>query len=105
MVKTPLSAGAVSECSKWSDWKDRDDPSGSADHELLDWYITNGGLPADLCSKPTAAQGRIKATRQMVTTQNVVMGLNGLQCINARNDSPCVDYEVRFCCPGNTHSH
>ena len=101
MVETSLSAVAVSECTNWSEWKDRDDPTFDADSETIESFEI-GGLPADLCLLPTAAQSRIKGTQQMVTEQNVLMGLNGLDCINAQNIGACLDYEVRFCCPGNT---
>ena len=102
LVQTPLTAGAVDGCTSWSEWKDRDDPSFKSDTETIAGFEIDG-LPADLCLQPSAAQGRIKATKQMVTAQNVLMGLNGLDCVNNQNDLQCLDYEVRFCCPGNIH--
>ena len=99
MDEMPLSVGAVDICSQWSEWQNRDSPNDLFDNEMI--YAQNRN---DICSKPTAAQGRIKATQQMATTQNVQMRLNGLFCANNQNYGGCVDYEVRFCCPGNTFS-
>ena len=112
-----LSVGPVDKCfntKQWTEWKDRDDPTGLADTETIAGFVLDAAglefheIPGGLCSNPRAAQGRVKATQQMATTQNVLMGLDrilmGLDCVNSQNDGGCVDYEVRFCCPGNTLS-
>ena len=99
--ETRLTAG-TGECSNWSGWKNRDDPTGTSDYELIHGGFDLDKLPADLCLLPTATQGRIVATQQMVTRQKVLMGIDGLDCVNAQNNGACLDYEVRFCCPGNT---
>ena len=104
MIETPLSVGAVDECSQWSEWKNRDDPTGLGDTETIAGFEIDG-LPDDLCLQPTAAQGRIESSHYAIAarTQNVLMGLNGLDCVNDKDYDECVDYEVRFCCPGNTY--
>ena len=88
----------IGECdAKWSSWNDRDNASGTGDWELIH-------LRADysnLCAAPAAAQARIVGTGETHTTQNVEFGVNGLVCKNADQQGElCLDYEVRFCCPG-----
>ena len=105
-----LHAGRVDGCTKWSEWHNRDDPSGQADSELLgsfnlfpDSYgYMQDGLPGDMCANPIAAQARVVGTHQNTTSQNVRFGLDGLWCINMEQpgSEQCNDYEIRFCCPG-----
>jgi len=92
---------AVGSCTgKWSSWKDRDNPSGNADNELLRYFPQT----SDLCPKALAVQARIIGTSNLWTNENVVITLGGFLCRNSDqpSGSSCSDYEVRFCCKTET---
>jgi len=79
---------------QWSSWKDRDDPSGSGDSELLVDFTDD-----DLCLDPVAAQARIIDTTSLTTIEVVSFSLSGLSCVHsAQTSGSCSDYEIRFCC-------
>jgi len=87
----------VGDCTgKWSSWKDRDNPSGAGDWEMLNSFDDD-----DLCANPVAAEARIIGTTSLVTTEVVSFSLAGLICHNSYQLSgvSCSDYEIRFCCP------
>ena len=88
----------IGECdAKWSSWNDRDNPSATGDWELI--HLREDY--SNLCAAPEAAQARIVGTGETHTTQNIEFGVNGLVCKNADQQGElCLDYEVRFCCPG-----
>ena len=74
-------------------WKSWDTPAGFGDKEIPKRLAAN--------CHPIAIQGRIKDSKQMITTQIVSIGLTGLECLNAEQiDEDCFDYEVRLCCKG-----
>jgi len=86
---------AVGDCTgQWSPWKDRDNPSGSGDWEMLNLFTDD-----DICIKPVAAEARIIGTTSLSTTEIVSFSLAGLKCLNVDQTSGyCSDYEIRFCC-------
>lgn len=84
----------------WTGWYDRDNPSGTGDHETL-FNLLQENPNSDLCKIPTGIQARIKSNQQPYQTSgNVVQisPLQGLQCWNDQNPKYCQDFEVRFCC-------
>jgi len=85
----------------WTSWIDRDDPSGDEDNEL------RSGLYSPPCvddATPLAAECR--AVHSKVSSELTGQrfqhscGTNGLVCRNDENSPDCVDYEVRYKCPG-----
>ena len=90
----------------WTGWYDRDNPSGTGDHETL-FNLLQENPNSDLCKIPTGIQARIKSNQQPYNTTNMyqtsgnvveVSPLQGLQCWNDQNKTNCQDFEVRFCC-------
>lgn len=93
----------------WTNWLDRDNPSGEGDAEVLPSFLVE--TPAYVCTTPSAVEARVKGTTQvftpgMITPQKLrtFEAGKGLQCYNA--DQPygtsCADYEVRFLCAAPT---
>ena len=95
----------------WSNWLDRDDPSGKGDYEDLKSLIKEGKI---VCPKSVGVQCRYKGPPGTVWGQEIVgsssinpsqAGYNckyalGGWCVNS-NTTPkgsCRDSEVRFCC-------
>ncbi len=80
----------------WTDWLDRDNPSGTGDWEQRISHI-------GVCAQPLAIQCR--ATNGTYWTQNPDVNVicdrdQGLICRNSDQvDGTCEDYEVRFYCP------
>ena len=95
-----MSIGTCEQNSGWSTWDDRDDPSATGDWELL--HLRHDAR--DLCAKPTGAEARIIGNSDLVTSQNVLLTLEGFICQNNNQQSNegCLDYEVRFCCASTT---
>ena len=90
---TPLQVGQCT--GTWSQWDDRDNPSGTGDWEQIQYRHDVDSL----CEKPSAVQARVVESGALETTQNVELDLNGFVCQN--NDQigeMCWDYEVRVCC-------
>ncbi|XP_078603178.1 uncharacterized protein LOC144877147 [Branchiostoma floridae x Branchiostoma japonicum] len=96
-----LSVYRVTDCTLWTRWFDRDDPSGTADSELLSDLRQEN--PGEICSGPAAVQARVRAThvaanqtgQQFESYGKAV----GFLCRNTdQSDGTCLDYEVRFCC-------
>ncbi|CAH1247321.1 VWA2 [Branchiostoma lanceolatum] len=97
-------------CARWTQWFDRDNPSGVGDWESL-YGLVNGnpvGLrpeyPGKICPMPTDVHARVIATQQeaSLTGETFVYydTANGFACRNQQQrDGRCLDYEVRFCCP------
>lgn len=83
----------------WTDWLDRDDPSGSGDYETLSDFPSS-----EVCEAPT---GIICQTVNGDTSWDVGEGptvtcgaSTGLACVNTNQpDGYCEDYRVRFYCP------
>ena len=82
----------------WTNWKDRDNPSGTGDWE------TRVDFP-DICSAPLAAQCQTTGGVDWANVNEVNVLCtpeNGAICQNAYNPQGCSDYIVRFCCPSTT---
>ena len=93
-IVTDLVAGTCPN-GRWSNWIDRDDPTFTADNEVID----ASAIFQNICENPTGAEGRIVGSTETTTTQDVTMDTTGLLCLNADQSGNCFDYEVRFCCP------
>ncbi|XP_035694138.1 neurogenic locus notch homolog protein 1-like [Branchiostoma floridae] len=93
-----------SECTPWTRWFNRDDPSGTADNELLSYLWQEN--PGEICFVPSAIQARVRGTHiQAFQTGQQFHSFDeavGFLCRNSdQSDGSCLDYEVRFCCePG-----
>ncbi|XP_035673858.1 mucin-2-like [Branchiostoma floridae] len=91
----------VSECTYWTPWFNRDDPSGSQDNESLSNLRRN--YPGEICSDPSAIQARVSGTHvdasetgQRFQSYDTTAGF---VCRNSgQSNGSCLDYEVRFCC-------
>lgn len=90
----------------WSDWHDKDDPSGSGDYERSAAKYAVGAIP---CDDPIAVQAR-RVSDQVDASQTgelVRMPVpKGFSCnVNQQDDGECDDYEARyFCLSGDTLS-
>ncbi|XP_070578631.1 uncharacterized protein [Ptychodera flava] len=86
-------------CSKWTNWYDRDNPSGYGDWELLSNLRSE--YPNQICSEPSGIQVRVKQSGEILSPNDgnflYFDTTVGFVCRNA--DENCTDYEVRFCCP------
>jgi len=80
----------------WTEWKNRDSPSGLGDYETL-------ADMAGVCATPysiecqTVAGVDYRQAGQKVTCSPTT----GLICLNAENNGSCLDYRVRFLCPSD----
>ncbi|XP_019631664.1 PREDICTED: uncharacterized protein LOC109475460 [Branchiostoma belcheri] len=89
-------------CTSWTDWFDRDNPTGTGDWETLtDLQNEN---PGRICDSPTGIQARVIGTGQDASTTGEYFAfydpVNGFVCRKEdQKDGVCLDYEVRFCCP------
>ncbi|XP_071396525.1 uncharacterized protein [Centroberyx affinis] len=87
-----------SEC--WTDWFDRDDPSGSGDWETLSSLRSEN--PGKICSNPVQIDVRTTTGLTVAATGNVVFRADtttGFVCKNVeQTTTPCHDYRVRFSC-------
>ena len=81
----------------WSDWKNRDTPSGTGDWE------TKVSFP-DVCATPLAVECKTLGGVDYTQTGQVVIcdTENGSICQNKDNPGGCLDYKARFCCPPDT---
>ena len=80
---------------QWTEWKDRDNPSGSGDWETLSSFPDVCDAPIDIECQTTAGLDWT-ATGEVVRCEPQV----GLVCKNVdQSDSYCEDYKVRFLCP------
>lgn len=90
----PSHAGRCS----WTEWLDRDDPSGTGDFETLSDFVKAGKA----CEQPKRIQCRTVdgraavSTGQPYTCEPTVGGV----CDNRKLPAGerCLDYRVRFCC-------
>ncbi|ESO92027.1 hypothetical protein LOTGIDRAFT_121599, partial [Lottia gigantea] len=85
---------------KWTQWFDRDNPSGTGDWEhlasLLDAY------PGRVCKHPTAVDAQLTSGAPYTDGGDTLTlsPSQGLICQNnLQADKSCNDYKVRFCCP------
>ncbi|XP_078131065.1 uncharacterized protein LOC144533525 [Sander vitreus] len=86
----------------WTDWFDRDDPSGTGDWESL--ADLRNEYPGKICSKPVVVEARTLSGLTVAAAGNVIYvsdTTTGFVCRN--QDQPrnkmCNDYRVRFRCP------
>ncbi|KAL7889651.1 hypothetical protein AOLI_G00019090 [Acnodon oligacanthus] len=86
----------------YTQWFDRDDPSGKGDYEtLVDLRIE---YPGKICPKPLSIQATTisgvpaEKTGEVIQTSDTVVGF---ACVNTdqKNGNWCLDYKVRFGCP------
>ncbi|XP_019635854.1 PREDICTED: uncharacterized protein LOC109478626, partial [Branchiostoma belcheri] len=85
----------------WTDWFDRDDPTGTADSEIL--TDLRQDYPGQICATPTAVHARVISTQQEASLTGQHFSsydtTAGFLCRNVDQlDGMCLDYEVRFCC-------
>lgn len=86
---------------KYTDWYDRDNPSGEGDYETLN--DLRKSHPEKICPHPSYVDARVIATDLPHSSagQNTHSSLTGgFWCNNKDNPgTSCLDYKVRFCCP------
>lgn len=78
----------------WSGWFNEDDPSGDGDIETTELLEIG-------CKNPTRLQAKtVDGIPHYEAGQKVFMDLcYGFICLNNQNETPCLDYMVRKCCP------
>ncbi|ESO92026.1 hypothetical protein LOTGIDRAFT_121410, partial [Lottia gigantea] len=84
----------------WTDFFDRDNPSGSYDYEALSNIQIE--YPGKVCANPIGVDARLLNGLHYTTSGEVVTVSPsvGLICKNSdQKDKRCEDYKVRFCCP------
>ncbi len=84
----------------WTDWLDRDAPSGQGDFETLNDFRATGAVP---CAKPDLIECRIAGGGVDWSETGEVYSCSpsrGGVCVNAKQPggTQCSDYEVRFFC-------
>ncbi|XP_060786283.1 cartilage intermediate layer protein 1-like [Neoarius graeffei] len=85
----------------YTEWFDRDNPSGQGDYETLNELRAE--YPKQICTKPLAIQA---ATLTGVPAESIGQvfqvydTVSGFACVNSqqKNDECCLDYKVRFRC-------
>lgn len=84
----------------WSDWFDRDNPSGTGDGERIPEAFAEGRIP---CDDPIDIQARRKSDGLFAQYTGEVYTMDtttGFICLLAdQPDGWCDDYEVRVACP------
>ncbi|XP_027020501.1 cartilage intermediate layer protein 1 [Tachysurus fulvidraco] len=86
----------------FTQWFDRDNPSGKGDYETLSNLRSE--YPRKICTRPLSIQA---ATLTGVTAESIGQvfqaydTVTGFACVNSnqRNEECCLDYKVRFGCP------
>jgi len=94
--------GNCPEGALWTPWHDRDDADGIGDVETRAFYRPRGTCASGKAS-PLALQARVVGTQLPHTQTGDRLMINlrvGLVCFNKRqkDNKPCQDYEVRYCC-------
>ena len=90
------------ECSiefgEWTQWFDRDNPSGTGDWETLDALRIEN--PGEICDNPTQIECQtLDGTDYTETGQDVTCSIDtGLICLNSENTGGCEDYNIRVYC-------
>ncbi|KAI8493095.1 hypothetical protein Bbelb_290990 [Branchiostoma belcheri] len=100
-MRAKIVTGTECPSGSWTDWFDRDDPTGTADSEIL--TDLRQDYPGQICVTPTAVHARVISTQQeaSLTGQHISSydTTAGFLCRNVdQPDGVCLDYEVRFCC-------
>ncbi|XP_049446803.1 uncharacterized protein LOC125897487 isoform X11 [Epinephelus fuscoguttatus] len=88
----------------WTDWFDRDNPSGNGDWENLSNLLTEN--PGKICSKPLAIQARTLSGLSAAEVGDVIHKSDTASGFICRNEDQskntmCNDYRVRFRCPSS----
>ncbi|XP_017326314.1 cartilage intermediate layer protein 1 isoform X2 [Ictalurus punctatus] len=86
----------------YTQWFDRDNPTGNGDYETLN--DLRAEYPKKICSKPLTIQA---ATLTGVPAESIGQvfqvydTVSGFACVNSqqKNGECCLDYKVRFGCP------
>lgn len=86
---------------RWTDWLDRDEPTGTGDDETLPRLLIEH--PYMVCKQPVAIDARIADGRLAAESGNVLRKFSekeGLLCLNEDQPSGkyCEDFKVRFLC-------
>ncbi|XP_033504915.1 uncharacterized protein LOC117270972 [Epinephelus lanceolatus] len=84
----------------WTDWFDRDDPSGTGDWETL--YNLRKENPGKICSKPQDIEAQTLSGLSVAAAGDVIYKsdtTSGFICRNQdQSKKMCNDYRVRFSC-------
>ncbi|XP_028253573.1 cartilage intermediate layer protein 2-like [Parambassis ranga] len=87
-------------CGCWTQWFDRDDPSGTGDWEILDQLRIEN--PGKICPSPTDIEATTLSGVSAAATGDVIYKSNttiGFVCRNQdQGRKLCNDYRVRFRC-------
>ncbi|XP_029903698.1 cartilage intermediate layer protein 2-like [Myripristis murdjan] len=90
---------AGAEC--WTEWFDRDDPSGTGDWETLSNLRQEN--PGKICPSPLQIEVTTTSGLSMASAGNVIAVADtttGFICKNSdQKNKRCLDYRVRFSCP------
>ena len=86
----------------WTQYYDRDDPSGSGDHESLPHLRQE--YPNQICPNPTAVDAKVVGTNDHIPIAGLTVIADvvaGFACVNQEQTGGrgCLDFEARFCCP------
>ncbi|XP_048860203.1 mucin-5AC-like isoform X3 [Brienomyrus brachyistius] len=84
----------------WTQWFDRDDPSGVGDFETLQNLRQEN--PGKICDAPIAIQATTLSGTPASQTGQTFHNYDttvGFACVNSENKQMCLDYQVRFQCP------
>ena len=78
---------------EWTDWLDRDDPTGDGDFENRPSFSSD-----EACSDPIAVAARARSSGSTAITHLDLY--HGFWCLNEEQpEEECADHEIRFCCP------
>ncbi|KAF7709725.1 cartilage intermediate layer protein 1-like [Silurus meridionalis] len=103
VILTATYVGALAPLPKvcYTQWFDRDNPSGVGDYETL--VHLRAEYPQKICNKPLTIQA---ATLTGVPAESIGQvfqaydTITGFGCANSeQNEGCCLDYKVRFGCP------
>ncbi|KAJ0064022.1 hypothetical protein NL108_016574, partial [Boleophthalmus pectinirostris] len=85
----------------WTDWFDRDNPSGTGDWETLE--DLHHEYPGQICDFPLKVDVQTTAGDPVISTGDVITASDiytGFICENSNQlKPPCYDYKIRFFCP------
>ncbi|XP_019716758.1 uncharacterized protein LOC109510709 [Hippocampus comes] len=99
MIRDVMRAKEEAEC--WTQWFDRDNPSGHGDFETLSELHKEN--PSKICDHPIEIEVQTTSGVRVGSTNNVIYRLDmrrGFICRNVDQlDGGCADYKVRFLCP------
>ena len=83
---------------EWTQWFDRDNPSGSGDFETI--VNLKQEYPGEICDSPVQIECQTLGGLDYTETGQTVTcsADDGLRCVNTNNVGGCLDYRVRFFC-------